>query len=236
MAGRAMKIAGIVGGTGPESTIDYYRLIIETYRARTNDGSYPRIVINSIEAKGLIDLITAGALDRVADLLAGEIERLARAGANFGLVAANTPHIVFDALRKRSPIPLISIVEATADAARARGLARLALLGTRFTMQGRFYPDVFERVGLAIVLPRPEEQDVIHDIYMGELVHGIFRPESRARISAVIERMVAEEKIDGVILGGTELPLIMRGVEHPTVPFLDTAKIHVERVVDELLA
>src|SRR6266581_4263361 len=165
-----MKIAGIVRGIGPESTIEYYRLIITAYRDRRPDGGYPRIVINSIDLKALLDLFESGRLQDATDHLLAEIDRLGRAGAEFGALAANTPHIVFDALRRRSPIPLISIVEATCRAAEARGVKRLGLFGTRFTMQGRFYPEIFARAGMILVAPRAEEQAYIHEKYMSELV------------------------------------------------------------------
>jgi len=112
-SGLPLKTAGIIGGIGPESTIDYYRLIISSYRDRTRDGGYPPILINNIDLKRLVDLITDGALAAVSDFLLGELRRLAQAGADFGLLAANTPHIVFDDLRRRSPLPLLSRRPAT---------------------------------------------------------------------------------------------------------------------------
>ncbi|MGH7725657.1 MAG: aspartate/glutamate racemase family protein [Candidatus Eiseniibacteriota bacterium] len=235
-ADRARRVAGIIGGIGPESTLDYYRQIIDRYRARAGNGRYPHVLINSIDAETVVPLVLAGELPRLAEILSAEVERLASAGATFALLAANTPHIVFDDLKARSRIPLLSIVEATADAARARGLTRPALLGTRPTMQGRFFPEVFRKASLDLVVPRPDEQEVVHEIYMVELFRGVFRPESRERICNVMDRLAAEERADSVILGGTELPLLMREVEHRTPPFLDTTKIHVERIVDELLS
>src|SRR5438132_5501388 len=138
-----MKTVGIIGGIGPESTIEYYRFIIEGYHERKGDDGYPSIVINSIDLTRLIAWMNADELDQAADYILHEIERLARAGADFGALASNTPHIVFDQLRARSPIPLISIVESACDAVQALGIKRIWLLGTRFTMQGRFYPAVF---------------------------------------------------------------------------------------------
>src|SRR5512143_1803186 len=120
-----MKIAGIVGGIGPESTIEYYRGIVRLYRERNPDGSYPRVVINSIDAGRMLGLFGENLISEATDFLAGEVERLAGAGADFGAVAANTPHLVFDALQERSRIPLVSIVDATCQAAKARGLRRL---------------------------------------------------------------------------------------------------------------
>ncbi len=127
-----MKTLGIVGGTAPDSTIEYYRLIVASYRDRVRDGSYPSLLINSIDLKKMLDLIGADRLADVTRFLLGELGKLARAGAEFGLLASNTPHIVFDDLARQSPIPLISIVEAACDAAQALGLKRVGLIGTRY--------------------------------------------------------------------------------------------------------
>ena len=231
-----MKTAGIIGGIGPESTIEYYRLIIATYREQKRDGRYPSLIVNSIDLKRLLDLIGANRSADVVEYLAGEIRRLAGAGADFAALAANTPHIVFDALRRQSPIPLISIVEVTCQAARAQGLKRVGLFGTRFTMQGRFYPDVFVPAGITLVAPAPEEQAYIHEKYMGELVNGIFLPETRQGLLAIAGRLKTQEGIEGLILGGTELPLILRDVKDQGIPFLDTTRLHVEQVVARLLS
>ena len=230
-----MKTLGIVGGTAPDSTIEYYRLIVAAYRDRTRDGSYPSLLINSINLKTILDLIGA---DRLADLtrfLLDEVGNLARAGAEFGLLASNTPHIVFDDLAQRSPIPLISIVEAACDAAQALGLKKVGLIGTRFTMQGRFYPDVFSRRGIALCVPGPEDQAYIHEKYMGELVNGVFRPDVRDELLAIVDRLKRKDDIQGVILGGTELPMAL-GQGERGLPFLDTTRIHVERAVARMLS
>jgi aspartate racemase len=231
-----MKTAGIIGGIGPESTVEYYRSIVAAFREQRRDGSYPPVVINSIDLKKMLDLIAAGRLADVAAYLAIEIQKLARAGADFGLLAAVTPHVVFDVLSRQSQIPLISIVAATCEAARARGLKRVGLLGTRFTMQGRFFPEVFDRAGIVLVVPPVEEQAYIHDKYMAELVNGVFLPATRQGLIAIVERLKARQGIEGVILGGTELPLILRDVSGPGIPFLDPTKLHVEQVVARLLS
>src|SRR5438132_6261586 len=127
-----MKTLGIIGGVGPESTIDYYSTIIARYRERKPDGSYPSFFINSIDLKKMVDLITANDLAGVSQYLLDEIRKLAGAGADFALIAANSPHIVFDDVQRQSPIPLLSIVEATCEAAKVMGLKRVALIGTRF--------------------------------------------------------------------------------------------------------
>jgi aspartate racemase len=230
-----MKTAGIIGGIGPESTIEYYRAIVATYRERKQDGSYPSVFINSIDLNNLLGLLEANALAQVTQYLLAEIQKLAKAGADCGLLAANTPHIVFDELRSRSPIPLIGIVEATCDAAKALGLKRLGLFGTRFTMQARFYPDVFSKEGMMLVIPEQHEQAYIHDKYVNELLKGIFLPTTRDRLLEIVDRLIERENIQGLILGGTELPLLLREATHHGIPFLDTTQIHVKALVAELL-
>jgi len=231
-----MKTLGIIGGLGPESTIDYYGKIIALYRQRTGDGSYPQFIINSINLKKGLDFMDANNLPGMADYLVEEIEKLILAGATFGLISANTPHIVFDEVASRSSIPLISIVEATCTAVKAKKLKRLALFGTRYTMQATFYPKVFSREGIELLLPGPDDQTYIHDKYLNELVSGKFLPATRAGLLAIVDRMKAKQHIDGVILAGTELPLILRDREHKGIPFLDTTEIHCEAAVTEMLS
>jgi len=231
-----MKILGIIGGIGPESTIEYYRHIVAMYREQRPDGSYPTIIINSIDAKRMLDLIGQHQLSEVTGMLVAEVQRLARAGADFALLAANTPHIIFDELRRRSPIRLVSIVQATCDAAREQGMKKVGLIGTRFTMQGRFYPDVFHKEGLEIVIPNAEEQAYIHDKYLGELVNGIIKVETRKQILAIGEQMKERDEIQGLILGGTELSLLMHNVKNKSLPLLDTTEIHARAAVARLLS
>jgi aspartate racemase len=233
-----MKTVGIIGGLGPESTVEYYRLIIESYREQNRDGSYPSIFINSIDLTKMRLLIEAGELAAVTDYLAGELRRLASAGADFGVLSANTPHIVFDELLPRSPIPLISIVETTCEAAKSSGLRRLGLFGTKFTMRAGFYQKAFSREGMTLVLPDAAEQEEIHDRYMGELVNGIFLPETHERLLEIARRLKNAEGIEGLILGGTELPLILRETDADAagLPLLDTTRIHVKRIVAQLLS
>jgi aspartate racemase len=231
-----MKILGIIGGVGPESTVEYYQNIIALYRERQRDGSYPEFIINSVDLKKGLDFMAANNLGGMADYLLEEIDKLAQAGANFGLISANTPHIVFDEVASKSPIPLISIVEATCAAAKARKLRRLALFGTRFTMQGTFYQKVFSREGIELVVPDATDQDYLHDKYLNELVPGKFLPETRAGLLAIVDRIKANSDIDGVILAGTELPLILRDAEHNGIPFLNTTKIHCQAAVAEMFS
>lgn len=230
-----MKTVGIIGGIAPESTIQYYRLIISAYRERKGDGSYPSIVINSIDMRMMLDLIAADDLSGVTDYLAGETKKLAQAGAAFGLLASNTPHIVFNEIAARASIPLISIVEATCAAAQGLGLKRVGLFGTAFTMKGRFYAEVFSRAGISVVVPDPEEQGYIHQKYMSELVNGVFLSETRDRLLEIADRLRAHAGIEGLVLGGTELPLLLNDIGGRAIPFLDTTKIHAESAVARML-
>jgi aspartate racemase len=230
-----MKLLGVVGGIAPESTIEYYRLLIAAYRERVRDGSYPPIIIDSIDLKRLLDLAAADRLTELTGYLSTAVQRLARAGAEVALFASNTPHIVFDEVQRQSPVPLISIVEAAADEAQRRGLRRLGLFGTRFTMQGRFYPEVFARRGITVRIPDPENRAYIHDKYVGELVLGAFLPATRDRLLAIVQRLKDTDGIDGLILGGTELPLLLRDPGDTGIPFLDTTRIHVDRALSEIL-
>jgi aspartate racemase len=231
-----MKTLGIIGGVGPESTIEYYQNIIALYRQRQRDGSYPEFIVNSVDLKKGLDFMAANNLAGMADYLLTEIGKLARAGANFGLISANTPHIVFDELASKSPIPLISIIECACAAAKARGLKKLALFGTRFTMQGTFYPKVFSREGIELVAPDAKDQEYIHDKYLNELVPGNFLPETHDGLLAILDRMQAKSDIDGVILAGTELPLILRDADHKGIPLLNTTKIHCRAAVAEMFS
>ena len=231
-----MKTLGMIGGVGPESTIEYYREIIALYRAKITDGTYPQFIINSVDLKKGIDFMNVNDLAGMTEFLLDEIGKLINAGADFGLIAANTPHIVFDEVAAKSAIPLLSIVEATCAFAKEKQLKKLALFGTRFTMQASFYPKVFSREGLELVLPEIQDQDYIHEKYFDELVVGKFLPETRAGLLAVVDRMKDKIDIDGVILAGTELPLILRDETHKGIPFLDTTKIHAAAAVAEMLS
>lgn len=230
-----MSVLGIIGGIAPGSTVDYYRLLIATYREQKQDGSYPALLINSIDLTRLLDLVGSNRLEELTDWLVLELERLSRAGADVGLLASNTPHVVFAELSRKAPIPLLSIVEAARDAAADLGLRRVGLLGTRFTMQGRFYPEVFAGRGIAVSAPSPDDQAYVHEKYMQELIAGEFRDDTRTQFVHVIERL-KQDGAEGVLLAGTELPLLLRDTDTGGLPLLDTTRIHVNRAVAALLA
>ena len=229
-----MKTLGLIGGTGPESTVDYYRLLVAQYREKAG-GNSPLVIINSVNLKQMIDWMGANELGKVTDYLVEAFGKLEKAGADFAALTANTPHIVFDELKQRCSLPLISIVEATCERAEALGFNTVGLFGTRYTMQAPFYPAVFSRTNVKLVMPNAQEQEFIHDKYFNELLKDVFLPETRDALLAIADEMKARDGIEGLILGGTELPLILRREAHNGIQFLDTTRIHVDRLIKELL-
>jgi aspartate racemase len=221
-----------VGGLGPESTIDYYRRILETWE-RVEPGAAPSIVIDSLDVQRALRLVATDRPALVAYLL-DSLRRLAGAGADFVAMTANTPHIVFDELAARSAVPLLSIVEVCAAEAERRGLRRLALLGTRFTMEAPFYAEVCARRGIAVVTLGDADRAWVHERYVGELLRGDFRDDTRREFVALVARLRDEQGIDGVILGGTELPLLLPTPTIAELPALDTTALHVAAIVERL--
>ena len=231
-----MKTLGIVGGIGPESTIDYYRMLIAGYQERVGKNKLPPILITSLDVYYGLSLLDANELDKLTNYVAAGVRQLADAGADFGIIAANSPHLVFDEVQNHSGIPLISIVEAAAAAVTAQGFSRVGLMGTRFTMQAGFYPEVFGRAGIAIVRPTADEIAYIHEKYIGELLEGTFLPDTRAQVLSIVDRMREREHIEAVVLAGTELPLLLRDGQAPDIPLLDTTRIHVEAAIAQMMA
>jgi aspartate racemase len=231
-----MKRIGLVGGIGPESTVDYYERIVAAAE-RLHPGARPDVVIygaNMAELFAIMERRDDAAL--VAWLLA-KLEALKGAGAELGAITANTPHVVFDEVKARSPLPLRSIVEATRDEAARRGARRLALLGTGFTMAADFYPRCFGAAGMEIVVPDRAAQDLIHHRLMTEIELGVFKDSTRAELLGIVEVIHRAAPVDAVILGCTELPLILDedryavpGAARP-LPFLNTTAIHVADLV-----
>ena len=231
-AGAAPRTVGIVGGLGPESTIDYYRRILATWE-RVDPSTAPSIVIDSLDVQRALRLV---ATDRAAlvEYLLASLRRLGGAGVDFAAMTANTPHIVFDELAARSPVPLLSIVEVCALEAQRRGLKRLALLGTRFTMEAPFYPEVLARRRIDVVVPGEADRAWVHERYVGQLLKGDFRDDTREGFVSLAARLRDADAIDGVILGGTELPLLLSSARVAGVPALDTTALHVAAILERL--
>ena len=230
------RVLGVVGGTGPESTIDYYRSLIATWRRRRPDGSYPRVVINSVEAGRIFANLGTADYAAVGRDLGPAVAALAAAGCQRALLASNASHLAFDLIEPRPAIPLIHIVETARAAAEKAGFRRLGLIGTRFVVESDLYPARLAPAGLEVVLPTPEERELIHAIYFGELVGGVIRDESRTALRTVVAAMRDRDGIDAIVLGGTELALIITEPTFAGVPVLNTAQVQVDAAVDWLLS
>jgi aspartate racemase len=170
----------------------------------------------------------------LVEYLLASVRRLAAAGVDFVAMTANTPHIVFDEVAAGSPVPMVSIVETCAEAAAARRLERPLLLGTRYTMEASFYPEVFERRGIEICTPGAEDRGWLHGCYVEELLRGKFLEETRERVLGLVERRRDLGSVDGVILGGTELPLLLPEETIAGLPVLDTTALHVAGIIRRL--
>lgn len=226
------KTIGMIGGIAPASTIDYYQRIISRFQERTGQRDYPSLIINSINMNQMIDMINHDHLDELVDYLSEEIFVLEKAGAKVIFLASNTPHIVYRPLVSRVRTKMVSIIDATIAYAQSKGYHRLGLFGTLSTMEGDFYQEGFEAAGMEIITPMPDERKYIHKIYMEELARGRFMPETKSRLLAIANRMYQEGQIDSLILGGTELPLILKSSDMEDIELLNTTKIHVEQILD----
>ncbi len=231
-----MKRIGLIGGLGPEATIYYYNELINAFKTGNVALNYPEIIIYSLNLSELLGLMKSKKYDQVTVLLSDKIDALNRAGADFAALTANTPHLLFDRLKEKSPIPLISIVEATCEEALKRGLKRSGLLGTAFTMDSTFFPDVFNKHGIEVVMPDKEDKELINYKLFSEIELGIFKSETREMLINIIRKMKKQSHIDSIILGCTEFPLILTEDIYDGIPVLNTSKIHVDEIVKYCLS
>ena len=195
-----MKKIGMIGGLGPESTLDYYNQLIRSYREKSGSINAPEIIVYSMDLTSVLNLIDEKKYDVLIEKLVQAINSIYRAGADFAFISANTPHVVFEEVNKLSPIPLISIIEETCKKVKECKVKKAGLLGTEFTMKSDFYKKAAESYDLEIVIPEKEEQLYIQDKLMSEIELGIFLDETRNGLLGIIKRMIDDEKIDGIIL------------------------------------
>lgn len=229
-----MRKLGIVGGMGPESTVDYYLRICQGVRERVGCNFFPNFTVESKSCFDVLELTEAGDFDGLADYLSDAIDVLVCAGCEVAAIGCNTGHVVFDQVAARSPIPLVSIVEATRDAALAQGFKRPLLLGTKVTVEGDFFRKPLIASGMAVVRPPADERAWLYHTIFDELEFGIVTDESVARFGRLVAEG-AEHGADCVILGCTELPMLASRLELP-IPALDTLEIHIDALVDAILA
>jgi aspartate racemase len=221
---------GLLGGISHESTAEYYTVLHRKYYQRYGDYYFPEIVVFSLDFQRFTDFENGPDRDAYIEYSRSGIDALVRAGVEFVAMTANSPHAVFDELAAECPVPMLSLIEATCERAVSNDYRKLLLLGIKFTMQSDFYQRVGERHGLHVIVPPVDDQDRIDQIIFGELSHGEVRDGSRAAIKSIIDR----HSCDAVILGCTELPLLLQPGDVP-VPFLDTIDIHTDRILDHAL-
>lgn len=230
-----MKRLGLIGGMGPESTIEYYKGIVYGIQKRGGvNTQFPELTIESINIFKMLSYCNARDHDSLVQYLLSAIHRTYKSGAEVAALAANTPHIVFESLKEKSPIPLISIVTATRDEVYKLGLKKVGLIGTQFTMNESFFYLPFKEQSIGLVCPSESDKKIINSIIVDELECGIFNAHSKCIIVDVIERMALEQGISAVILGCTELPLLLNDCDIGTI-CLNTLQIHVSAIIDAIL-
>lgn len=225
-----MKKVGILGGMSYESTIKYYDLLLQKYYQRYHDYHYPEVLIYSLDFQKVIDYELGDDENIYVNYLMEGINSLQNGGSDYIVMAANSPHAVYNKLIQKAKVPILSIVEATAKEAKVKDLKKLLLLGIKFTMQSSFYKDNFVKENMEVITPADSEQDIVNRIIFDELVIGKFSKESKEKLLKIINTY----DVDGVILGCTELPLIIHQSDIDVI-LLDTVEIHVEATLNYCL-
>lgn len=226
--------AGMIGGLGPEATMMYYSGIIQRYQSRYNSKMVlPELLIKSVNMYHMFEMLDDGRVDDVTSYLAQAANKLQVAGADFGFMCASTPHVVFDAVQAKTTLPLINIIESTQHEAQEQHLSRLALLGTKFTMQRGFFEPLFEKQGMHVFTPSDDQQDYIHEKIVSELENGIVKTDTKAAFVEIVQAMTEKYQLDGVILGCTELPLILSQSDFG-IAVLNIAQIHMDSIVEKM--
>ncbi len=229
-----MKKLGIVGGLGPASTIDYYRDIIEECRKRLGGDRYPEIVIDSVNMFELVSAIEREEYEAVAAQLLRSVANLKNADADFAAIASNSPHIVWDLIKDKAQIPLLSIIEAACGYIESCGYKKVLIFATKFTMKNGLYGRALTNRGINWVLPNAEDIETLGDIIYPNLENGLVISEDKKRMIGIAEKYIAREGADSLLLGCTEIPLMIKKGD-VSVPVINTTEIHVARLVEEIL-
>jgi aspartate racemase len=227
------KRIGILGGMSPESTAEYYQYITRAYTERFGNYGYPEIIIYSVSFQPYVDWPQQDRWDLVAQGLSEAAQRLEAAGADFIVIATNTMHLVFDQVQARVSVPMLSLLDAVGEAILTRGMKTVGLLGTKFTMEKGFYQDALAQKGITVLVPDKEDREYVNAVIYNELVAGQIRHESRAGFVTIIKKL-AERGAEGVILGCTEIPLLV-SEEDAGMPLFNTTAIHTEAALNYAL-
>ncbi len=229
-----MNKLGLIGGTGPESTIEYYKGIEYGVQQKSGRSFFPNLTIESLSVFDVLGFCGKQDYAGLTTYLLKGIRNLAAAGAQYAALTGITPHIVFDELSKASPIPLISMVDTARDYAAANGYKKICLLGTLPTMEGTFFQNSFAKRGIEVVTPTAEEKNYIGTKIETELEFGKVLSETQRAFKDIAERIIREEQVQAIVLGCTELPLIFGGVELPVL-YIDVMKVHINALVDLIM-
>lgn len=227
-----MKKVGIVGGMGPESTVDYYQSVITKFQEKIGSKEeLPELFINSINMYKMFKLLMNGQTDELINYLTDAVRTLEIAGADFVVMSANTPHIVFEQIQQKVHVPMISIVEETFLKVQKLGLEKIGLIGTKFTMENDFFKKPFISENKEIIVPNELEQQYIHTKIVEELENGIVYNETKKEFLNIINTMINRDHIQGIILGCTELPMLIKK-QDLAIHHFNTTEIHVNKIVD----
>ena len=229
-----MKTIGLLGGMSWESTELYYRLINEGVKGRLGGLNSAKIALVSVNFSEIESLQHRGDWDRAGEVLAAAAQRVEAAGADFLLICTNTMHKVAPQIEAAISIPLLHLADATAQRIKGQGLKKVGLLGTKFTMEEDFYRGRFQEHGLEVVVPPPEDRQIVHQIIYDELCLGKVRDASRKEYLRIMGQMKAQGA-QGIIEGCTEIALLV-GQQHTDIALFDTTSIHAEEAVKLALA
>ncbi len=230
-----MKKLGLVGGMGPESTLMYYHDIVYGVQYALGRQEFPIISVESVDVFTVLRLCGEKKFAELEEYLVAAIDNLVKSGAEAVALTANTAHIVYDEVQARVDVPIVSIIEATAREAKNRGYKKVGLLGTKFTMEGNFFQKVFLSKGIEIVTPTQNDMFYVNDKIASELEMGVVKQETLCAFQSIITKMARENVIEAVILGCTELPILLNDEVSP-VPCLDTVRIHVDELVKVIIS
>jgi len=230
-----MKVIGLIGGMSWNSTLEYYRIINESVAQRLSGLHSARLVLYNLDFDEIKRAQREGRWDDTASILIGAGNAVKRAGADFLVICTNTMHKVADDVEEKVGLPLLHIVDVTGDAVRERGLHRIGLLGTRFVMEGPFYQGrLRDSFAIEVLVPGEDDMDTIHQIIFDELCEGKIKASSRRVCADIISKLV-NKGAEGIVLGCTELPLLVRPSEIHA-PIFDTTRLHAEAAVNLALA
>ncbi len=229
-----MRTIGLIGGMSWESSLEYYRLINQGVKQRLGGFHSARCLMYSVDFAEVEQMQSSGAWDDATALMIDAAQRLERGGADCIVICTNTMHLMAPQVEAAVSLPLLHIVDSTAQAICAQGIQQVALLGTGFTMQQPFYRERLESHGLEVMIPLEAEREIIHRVIYDELVKGILREESREAYIRIIERM-SRDGAEAVILGCTEIGLLIKPGD-VTIPSFDTTALHAQSAVDFALA